>query len=163
MSFKEYVMSTQSRSGRFHLSLGALALGLSFAGPSAQATPLLERVEVTGSASRVDVMRTCPLIGEALAERLGKVVARERITGSYRVEFDLHAAQANNFSTARMPGEYRKALRSAVHAAACQDAAAAEKPQRFAFMLDVTMRDEALPQRVADGSNGVSLAVREIL
>ena len=66
-------MSTQSRSGRFHLSLGALALGLSFAGPSAQATPLLERVEVTGSASRVDVMRTCPLIGEALAERLGQV------------------------------------------------------------------------------------------
>ena len=156
-------MSTQSRSGRFHLSLGALALGLSLAGPSAQATPLLERVEVTGSASRVDVLRTCPLIGEALAERLGKVVAREQITGSYRVEFDLRAAQAENFSTSKMPGEYRKALRSAVHAAACQDAAAAEKPQRFAFVLDITMRDEPSPQRVADGSNGVRLGVREIL
>jgi hypothetical protein len=106
----------------------------------------LDRVEVTGHAVRTDVSRTCPGLGEQLADNLANAFSRIDLAGDYRIEFTLQGDKVQATKAVGGAWESRSALRRAMGRVDCQDAATATAPQRFAFLLSVRMEDDGSGQ-----------------
>lgn len=144
------------KSSRLALSLAtaSLCLGAALAPlPAlAQDPSTLGRVEVSRGVLRHDVARSCPAVAATLQEGMDRAVSVHQIEGSYRVEFELSGQAVTAVRTPYAPREYRQALRGSVRSLACQDAAARQQPQRFAFILDVKAVEAADRQQLAGGA-----------
>jgi|GEM_PF-897667 len=137
----------QSNRNTFLRALGLLSLVVAGAGAQAQVPERFDRIEVTGA--RHDVLAACPAMQLNLQEAMGKAVSLHQITGSYLVQFSLKGDRIDSVHTPRIAEEYRRPLRMAVRSADCQDQAAMQQPQRFAFIVDIKMESDAGGTRTA--------------
>lgn len=121
--------------------LSLALLGAAATGASAQS---LDRVEVMGQRVRADVSASCPNVAADIVSALAPAVYRLQKEGSYTVSFELSADEVGSVRTAyQAPDEYRRALRQAVRALDCRDAASHQQAQRFGFVVDVRMNEAA--------------------
>ena len=151
----------QAKKTLSHLA-AALLLAAPFTSALAQSSQSLDRVEVQRQAlPRHDLSAACPRAQQTLEAGMARALSLDMLPGSYRVEFDLAGDRIERVHTPRAPLVYRKALRSALRAMDCQDAAARTSPQRFAFILDVKAEDGGRDTAVAGAASPrFSLALR---
>lgn len=130
---------------------------------AAEGSQLLDRVEVQRAATlRHDVTRSCPAVRADLQEALIRAVTKHQIEGSFPVIFELHNNSIVEVRTPRTPLEYRAPIRRGVRELDCQDSASLQQPQRFGFLLDVKLHDEASSHLAAAGGSGIVVGLREL-
>lgn len=139
--------------------MALLALSALLSAPSWAQGEVLSPVEVQPTKLRTDVQRSCPRVAQQLQEGLELAVTRHLVEGSFPVYFELRGNQVVSSTVKRAPTNFRPTLRRVVKNLDCQDQASADQPQRFGFILDISLEDSS-PQR--GGAQRMAIALRPL-